>query len=1287
MKFRNILNKAVIGLVGLTAVSGLLSLTGCTDDYLLSEAPKLNSRSSGLEGIDFDKDAGLIPLEDGTWKATRRVPLVGYCRIVDQLMHSLVSVGSVDVDLSKVTDTDLTNSAHLRGEAVGAEVGYNAVISIRDLNYTYAGGQKAGFVVKISNSGVLSLNVLQQMVLVTSYLGVEQERKTVTTSSSVLGLGLGNVTTGDSNMLTTLEAEFTKKFDEIRLDNGGVNANAIKEGLEVYYAFVGETPIEPVIKSTFPNCSTDTSDPASEKKLIDDNLNNGPGYGLIAAGRWRVNFGEIMDAGSEVGFYITSGSLLNLGLGATYILRTFDEDGNLMDEMSSTDIVGLGLASGEDLYYSMVASGPCSGVEFALAGVSVTVGGGTVHYAYARKPAQVDATSYFALANATVYVPNYRLPNVDEGTVSYTLVSGPCADAKVVMNSDNSWAVTGMYVPGNYVVRGEWKDNTGKVHVEYSTITRRVRTTKSCNEPIVSGEVFNDLEAYLPSAMGAVLQIPIGKGINGSLENVINDDLNDAITFSKGLDIGVVNINGLLGVRKKDGSPLCSTGATEARVGFVVNKENGVLGADVLNFYQVRVLDAAGNVIESAVSGGVNVSLIKGLDNPRVRLSINVPAGIDIYAIELYNVGLLELQLATDIDVYYAFLDRDAASSCPDPGQECLELLNAGNYRVSASVEGFAVIGAGATVTNLGNMLDGRLDSYATVAVPLSVANDVTIATKFDPIKAGTPVGFILYNQVDLAQVVKVMKIRIHYANETYEDVTIGGAANVTLGVDEYDYIQVFPKEGDSGYDIVGLDLILGQGVDIQGFNICGLFSRSDANADGVPDCLEDQTNGEGYNPILKLSSNDICASDLLEILVEGADDGKYILNVARNDIDYMFDFDVEMNDAGYLAPTKNATEDFLKFFSDSKNAGVYSLRLIETGGTESASDPVILKLHPYKTAWTGNGEDPTDWKDWHNWDNGEPWECTDVIMPAPAKLGANAEYSALEAKGDYRCQSIHFEAGAVVSGQQFLKYTGRVFADVELEAGDYHLMSSPLKSTITGDMFVNTDWKLDWDFGSDGKWDVNGFDSYFQTLTADNYVEKRVSPTVYQRFWDERIPAIVTMSRSLTDAEFKDWTRTFNAVTEAYTAYQGFAVRVGKAGDKGNYTLNFPKSHTKYTYFDAEGRPLKASESINRSTQVGRLWTDNFKGNAIQHIDLTRNTPGREFLFGNPFLTYIDVAKFKKSNPGVAVWKYSNGEYSEMVNGTIAPFSAVFLIVGEESDDLEVTLNVEDLTNIPAGE
>ena len=60
-----------MGFSALAAASGLLMLTSCTDDYLLSADHASDALGIAYQGVNFDENAGLIPQEDGTWKATR----------------------------------------------------------------------------------------------------------------------------------------------------------------------------------------------------------------------------------------------------------------------------------------------------------------------------------------------------------------------------------------------------------------------------------------------------------------------------------------------------------------------------------------------------------------------------------------------------------------------------------------------------------------------------------------------------------------------------------------------------------------------------------------------------------------------------------------------------------------------------------------------------------------------------------------------------------------------------------------------------------------------------------------------------------------------------------------------------------------------------------------------------------------------------------------------------------------------------------------------------------------
>ncbi len=1282
--------------MGLTLGAGVL--TSCADDDIRLEKDNA-SRAGTYENITFDKDAGLIPQEDGTWVATRRVPLVGDCRIVDQIMKSLVTVGSYNDNTNKVTDTDLTNTAMMQSDGVGADVAYQPIISLRDLNYIYAGGQKAGFVVRQRNSGVLSLDVLDGMTITTYYLGKKQEEKAVNTSSGLLALGLGNITDKSDGLIDALnlEAEFSKKFDEVRLGCTGVTANALKSGLEVYYAYVGETEAVPVIKSTFPNCYTktgsgDTSDPASEYKLIDENLDNGPGFAIVKGGSWNVYFGEVAEAGSEIGFYVEEGAALELGVAATNLIETLDENGNTIEKISSTDVVGLDLASGGSMHYSLITSKPCYGAKLTFAGVKVCVGGGTVHYCYVRKPTIVDSSSYFSLTNATTYMPNYRLPLVDKGSVTYEVVSYPAGANPDIQNG----ALVKMTVPGNYVVKGTWVDEAGNPHVQYATITRRVRNNESCNYPIIKSNYEGyKLEVYRPKGDGSLLRIPIDSESGGS--NIIDDELDNYFEVNKALDVDLAGVRPVIGVCSLDsvsengslGKAFNEDIDSDVRVGFVINDNSSVVGADVLNFLRITLIDKAGNKLEKVADGGVNVSLVREQGkNPKVRISVTVPKNFKFSAIELHSIKVLSADIASNMKVYYAFMDRNIDYDCPDPGQECMELVNAANYRAKATIQGGGGITAGLVVENIGNMLDGRIDSYATVAVPLSVIQDFVIATTFDPIKAGTPVGFILRNRIELAKVATGFVLTVHYADGSTTSTADGGVANVNLGVDEYTYIyaNTDPTKGD----IVGLDMTFGSGVAVSGCNICGIFSRSDADSNGIADCLEDQLNKTDYEPVLILEKTDYCASDNFEIRVDGADDIKYTLEVAGDDS--VTNFSVEMNDDGYLTAVKGAI-DFVTFFNNPDNAGIYQLRL--RGGNVD-SELVTVKLHPEKTTWTGKAGN-TDWKDWENWDNGEPWECTKVIMPTPEKLKAvgGQYYPVLVKGGKYRCEDIHFENGALLKGQQFLNYSGIVYADVTLTTGDYHLMSSPIQNTVTGDMFVNADWNLNGAFGDNGKWNYETtFTKYFTKLNEESYPEKRVSPTIYQRFWDDKIPAIVTMSRGLMDDDlFKNWTRSFNAVNERYDAYQGYAMCIGRKGESlaESYTLHFPKTHTEYWYFDAFGNKLKKADPIARINTSGRFWTDNYKGSETRSVKLGRLTDGVEYLMGNLFMSYIDVKKLMARNGNIqSVYCYVNGKYEKMGEGTaypyIAPFQSVFLISNSEpARQLEIELNYYDLTNAPA--
>ncbi len=1258
----------------------LCCITACKDDDLMPYN-STNVTASRAYSV-ADSKVGLIPQDDGTYRATRRIPLVGQGRIIDNLMNSLVTVGATDTHAENVVDLDLTNTAIPRGNAVGATVTYNSILSVRDINYVYSGGQKAGFVVKQDDSGLLTAELLKGFTLATYLRGNKQEEKAVIQNSGLLDLGLGKISVNDSKTVPfTLEAEFSKPFDEIRLSNSGVQADAGTTGIEIYYAFVGETPMIKAINDGneyFKNECSGKFDGVNNSSLVDANIGNGPTIFLISAGTFEVDFGQEVPANSEVGFYLTSAHLLELDVAGTVAVQTLGSDGEtVLDQMSTTTVVNLGLAKGGAITYSLTTSKPCYGVKIIFGGLPVDIGGTQCHYAFVREPVVPDISSFFTFANATVYTPGYHFPRPKQAgaTVTYTIESQPSGAAAEIRNDKG--IIWNMNVAGNYVVKATYRTADGQEFVETATITRKVRVDSDCNQKLINNVGGPELyEAYIPDGWG----LDIGGGEKTGIDNVVDASTNNYFEIGESFKITLVQNRGIAGVRLKNGGNIAKGDGNEMRVGFVVNKNETILKADVLNFFRIRLLKNKEEVESGVAEGAISVSLIDVDESNEdlTRFSMHIKkTDIDFDAMELYYTGVADVDIASSIKVYYAFVDYDV-NNCADPGQECLQLITNGSHSATASfdVKGLATVGI--TVTNLGNMVDGRLDSYATVVKPVDLATETIITTKFDEIPGGTPVGFVLRRDLDMIKLIDVLQIKAYYNDVEVAGSTAGGALNVTLGSDDYEYIYITP---DKEKKVDRLDLIIGSGADIgKGMNICGIFSRPDLDENGMYDCLDD-TAETGIHGLL-VRTKDLCSGDVPTIEVEGGEDKKVYYLTLKSTKSTEVKFNVNVGHDGYIMPTDDDNANYYKFFEDEANCGIYTVRLssdLDPQGM-AANDP--LRIHPKNTTWTGAVSN--DWNDWDNWDNGMPLGCTNVVIPSPEKLnGGNTKYPVLQSKnGNYYCQNIHFEPGAMLKGQQFLNYT-KAFVDVKIKGGDYHLMSSPLQDMVTGDMFVNTGWTLDGSF-TGGKW--NKYDPYFADLNETSYKENRTNPIVYQRFWNETVKN-ETMSRSVSDLlskDFdgaKDWTRSFNDVSDKYDRCHGFAIRIGADGVNKdlNYTLHFPKSHKTYNYYDANGNLLKPMPGTIRRDNSGKFW--NFDNQVDVHSVLVRRSVGKFFLCGNPFISRINIAEFLKDNESsiVAVYRYKDGKY-EKVTGYIEPMEAVFIEAKSPAGMLTVDFNYDAL-------
>lgn len=1290
-------------LLGVTLLGG--TLVSCQDDEFPSMGATAMNAFTRLDG-GMGEGNGLVQQDDGYWKATRRVPLVGTGRVINNISNTFVDLGSYksqadeyEQAANNLVDYDLVNTTFSPTNILDGNIALNQIVSILDLNYDYAGGQKAGFVIKNTKSGLLDVKVLTGLWLDT-YLNGEAtgERIAYTEATNLVDLGLGNIAGGNGLSVYTIEGTFSKPFDEICLGASGIQLSVIQD-IEIMYAYVGENPMIPAVNNgdalstAYFNKNVTTPkgvswaggyQDVSLGKLIDGDLDNGITIELVSGvfqPRMTVDFGRKIPAGSEIGFYVTGGELAHIGLGSTTVLTTYNGETEA-EKYSRTGVVDLKLLGGGVTVYSMITTEECDRAKIEFDGLNLKLGAIVVHYAFVREPTTIDVSSYFTLTNATVYNPIYRFADVPEGgRVQYEIVSHPSTADNIGIqtpseNGGIGYRLTGLTVAGNYVIKATYTDANNNTSEQTATITRLVKPKTSCNTPLVNDADATleneEYTAYIPEGLGGIFIG--GSGKPDDVSAVTDNNTGNYIQYKNDVGITIAAKQGMIGV-KKNNNGLIHTGNGNVRTGFVINNKSHLLGLEALRFMRIRLLKN-GQVINEELAdenNGVSLSLV-GENSGLVRLSIDTNKEFD--AIELYSLGVLGVDLLKDLKVYYAFME-DANQDCGNPGEECMQLITNANYGAMASIDTEGLLNIGGTVTNLGNMVDGNMDTYASIMKPVDVATATIITVTFNTIKKNQEVGFILSSITGLTNVdlIDIMKIKAFYNDNEVLDNTGGGLLNLKLiGNGDKSYISITPPE-----DFNKLQLIIGKGVGLLNtYQINGVYLRPDFDGDGVMDCVTDDTSTEITD--IKAIPSDICLGDGVEFDVSGGVEGVTytLVFIDKHSNKEVMKADVTINKSGGLDFIKE--DDFYNL-----QAGEYYISVKH--GSYELNRKTELTIHPNETTWKGS--ESADWNDWDNWDKGTPWDCTNVLI---FKKNVSTYPNLITSSKDkeYWCNNIYFESGTELIGQHYLHYAGKVFFDKELTAGGYQLLSVPLQGMVTGDMFVGGNaaaWE-DWREKSDEN-QLHG--NYFQEINDNgtdaesDYEEKRNAPFVYQRFWSKEVTnkSLTRASYSTDDAAIvarNDWSRSFNAVGTPYALGQGFAVRIEGSG---NYTFHFPKSHNIYHYFDKGGNSLNESDPTDRNGEIGHFIVESLP----RSVQLSRETSGRFYLFGNPFMAHINIKKFLEANSlsVSSVKVYKDGQYvditsSNVANGAqIAPMQAVFLETKEEGTSYSVNLT-EDM-------
>lgn len=1254
-------------LMGLSIV-----FTACKDDEIALMSLD-EGRGSELHG-ETTTPGALQRGEDGLWRATERVPLVGPGRVVDNISGAFVSALEATASgMESIVNTDLSDAFLSNGLAAINAAG-NQILAVKDMYRTYAGGQEVGFVIGGDDkNSVLSADVLQLLVVSTYMDDNLVETSNASSEGDLVNLELLSSTVNNGNQVVSIQA--TKPFNKVLLSTTGVvNADVIAGSMKVFYAFVGTNPEKPLLESDGASIYDKigwTLDMPNSDRLIDGNLANGSDLkltgGLIGSivGLLRLNHRvtvaskEMIPAGVEVGYRFSQEKVLTLGLFNKVELETYSSADKkaLVDRYESNGLLGLSLLGGGKGTYSLMTTKPCKYLYWHMSGLNVDLGQMTLHYAYVREPVTLDPTAYYTTPEEVITAyASYKFMTPSEGNVSL----------KITKN--DSWS-SAQIIQDKLLIVGMVEGETYKVEVTYTapnnlgsftvpvTITRTSSAATACTYQYLSETAGSEVtNGWNVDAAGDYWGVTLMNLVNNP-GNVLTTDQTDYASLTSAVNLLE---HGTMLALKKDGTVTPESGET-IRVGFTLQGGTELLGLSALKFFTVKLYDQAGNEVANKVStsnNGVSLGLINGSGD---KLAVSVETEQPFSTIVLGTAGLLGVQLS-NLRIYNAFIVR-SAQNC-QVGSEvdaCSEIMTPANSNLDINYDWtkFVGINVGCSYNHLSNWIDGDPETAAIVAMPVSVGG-FTIGATFDQMAAGQPIAFTMSAPEGVADVNLISRMTVEVMDESgnvVEEINQnnGLLSLGALGGDEKKYIEAIPSKPYSGIRVkVAGIAALGD------YLFYGIYGMRDADGNGVPDCTEENVDPTVDRIIATQFDYHVCKPEILNPGFYGGVDGYgYIFKLIPYDPETMND-DTSRETIQYTL-TGSAGISGWQIKTANIASGDYYLK-IECPEHPGGDYPnrVSFHIHPSQVRWIGGNS--TDWNNSKNWTEGVPWTCTDVLIPSGC-----THYPVLESGKKYYCNRIQFEPGAEVINTHYLHYE-QAWVDVSLKSGEYNMFSAPLKETYTGDMFfLNVQ--------SNG---ITGYDYCWLDYSESTYLANRFTPKVYQRLWNASVQNAQNDDGGYVAVNPEDnfWTAPFNLVSQEYKAGQGVLVRPDKEGEKtqqSSYTFRFPKRHAKYEYYDLDTeQSLGRWETISRnSADVGRfIYEDDSRSVSFPyHVTLENKRPTTMFLAGNPFMAHINVKKFLEANPAVKAIKVvvKNGEYTYNTGLTqIAPTQAFLVEVKE---------------------
>lgn len=256
-------------------------------------------------------------------------------------------------------------------------------------------------------------------------------------------------------------------------------------------------------------------------------------------------------------------------------------------------------------------------------------------------------------------------------------------------------------------------------------------------------------------------------------------------------------------------------------------------------------------------------------------------------------------------------------------------------------------------------------------------------------------------------------------------------------------------------------------------------------------------------------------------------------------------------------------------------------------------------------------------------------------------------------------CDEIYFKPEAELLDPCYLIYR-KAYVEKEMEPNKWYIVSSPLRDTYAGDMYVPK---------ADGRQQTEAF----RPISFDETLYSRNAYPVYQRSWDKggrevvdgvtfyeaadhdgALTRIDTLTENSLNVESLYWSHVYNRMDVPYADGKGFAIKIAddytSSASSPLALLRLPKADTSYAYYAADGTESNVRTEVSKAEAYRLLVEPSNEEGAFSHIEqqLSANIHDRNayHLLGNPYPATISAYLFLKANPSLTpkIWTLEAG-------------------------------------------